>query len=370
MFYLFQQVSSGESLTISSGSMEFSWLEYFTVIGTFTVVFFGLFGNAMTAAVLTRKRFRSRNVSIYLLALAVVDSLFLVSNTMVSYSIKLLGGTDIQGLSDFGCRLAKYVLMSSRAMSAWFVVVLTVQRLLAMSIPHLAQVLSTRRRAYISTAVIIFIVLGLYSYLFFVLEVREGTRVCHWKGGFQRISTLLNIIDLLFYSLIPAVILATCNSILIYMLFYSEELRKEATKNSRCCGSGAESRSVTVVLVLMSVSFIILTLPMTFHQVIHTVGFRPPIPYALLYILNLINHAANFLLYCVSGPTFRSEIRDMFCSRRMRKNSSSRNTYKCRHRRSGDTQSTQETRVNGLNTPPVMPNKNFGYNAAPKLLKA
>ena len=326
------------------------------VIATPIVVIFGLIGNAMTAAVLTRKRFRSRNISVYLLALAVVDSIFLVSNTMVSLSIKYLGGPDIQALSNPGCKLAKYIVMSSRAISAWLVVVLTVQRLLAMSIPHLASVLSTRKQALISTAVIIVFVLALYSYLFYVIEL--GSVYCYWKNGLDRERTLLNITDLLFYSLIPSVILGTCNSILIYMLFYSEELRKEATKNACRATSGAESRSITVILVLMSVSFIILTLPMTLYQVVYTIGFNPRIPilYPALYTLNLINHAVNFLLYCVSGPSFRAEIKDMFtCERSGRKNRGSKNTYKRRHRPSGDTQSTQETRVNGLNSPPVSP---------------
>ena len=347
-------------------SEEYTPYMYTVVIATPIVVGFGLVGNAMTTAVLTRKRFRSRNISVYLLALAVVDSIFLLSNTMVALTIKFLIGPDVQSLSNVGCKLAKYALMTSRAMSAWLVVVLTAQRLLAMSIPHLASVLSTRRQAVTSTAVVVCFVLALYSYLFYVVELRvEYSSTCFWSASVvDRVRTLLNIADLLFYSLIPSVILGTCNSILIYMLFYSEELRREATKSVRGVRSGCEARSITVVLVLMSVSFILLTLPMTLYQVVYTVGFRPglPILYPALYTLDIVNHAVNFLLYCVSGPTFRAEIKAMMaCGATSRRRKSRAANAGCLsgaasrrcHRRSGDTQSTQDTRVTSAPTTPL-----------------
>ena len=326
--------------------MDLTARQYIMVVATPIIVVFGLVGNSLTMAVLSRKRFRSRSITIYLIALAVADSVFLLSNTMVSQSVKILTGVDIQALSNWGCKVSKYVLMTSRAISAWLIVILTVERLLAMSIPHIAHVLSTKKRAFTSTAGVVVMVCVVYSYIIYCLVLQEEWDICYWKTEImeQKLMAILNLGDLLFYCLVPSVILATCNSILIYMLFYSEELRKEATKTSSRDHATIESRSIAVVLALMSGTFVVLTMPLSIYQIIYTSGIQMKagrLFYPILYSLDILNHAVNFLLYCISGPSFRAEIRDMICGKCRRNTTAS--TEKRR-----DTPSTQETRVNGF----------------------
>ena len=280
------------------------------------IVLFGLIGNILAAVILLRKRFRSRSITIYLLTLAVTDSIFLLSNTMLAWAVEIMTKVKLQSFTDIGCKFNKYFLLVSRAISAWVIVVLTVERFLATSIPHISMALNTRRRSACSTAVVTGIVLAVYGYTFYVYDDAYG--VCYWTEEIILLNQhlLLNMFDFLFYSFTPATILATCNSMFIFMMFYSRILRKE-TANS----CGLDTRSVFIIVITTSVAFIVLTMPMTIFQIVYTAGMKPKNKdlYPVLYALDLLNHAINFLLYCFSGPAFRKECRLLFRCRPKRR---------------------------------------------------
>ena len=113
--------------------------EYVQVTLPIIIIILGLFGNIFSGAVLLRKNFRHRSISIYLLAISVLDSIFLVTSSPPDWAIRVLFGFDYQSLSGAGCGASLYIINASRAMSAWVLVVLTVERMLVMAIPHLAR---------------------------------------------------------------------------------------------------------------------------------------------------------------------------------------------------------------------------------------
>ena len=70
----------------------------------------------------------------------------------------------------------------------------------------------------------------------------------------------------------------------------------------------------TVMLVTVSMTFVILTGPLSVFYVI--TNDPPPLAYAITIILTYMNHSINAVLYCISGSRFRSELIDTICCRR------------------------------------------------------
>ena len=147
--------------------------EYLIVTLPWIIIILGLLGNAFCAIIVLRKQFRNKSIGVYLLALAILDTVFLLSNNLFHIGIKILFGVDIQALSNTGCAIVQYIFIASRAMSAWILVVLTVERMLALAIPHLAKSLNTRKRAVISTIVVVVIQGVIYTFTFNAFTVSE-----------------------------------------------------------------------------------------------------------------------------------------------------------------------------------------------------
>ena len=284
-----------------------STMDYVIVTLPIIIIILGLFGNAFSAAVLLRKRFRCRSITVYLLALSLLDSIFLVSSAPLAWAIDILFGVKYQSLSGMGCAVSMYILNASRAMSAWVLVVLTVERMLVMSIPHLAQQFTSRKRALISTLVVMLVVGAIYSYSFFVFDLYPYGKNCYWKIEMETEGThlIITVFDFLFYIIIPSSIMATCNSSLLFFLYYSREVRQRGE---------ADHKHIAVTIVLVTTAFIVLTTPMCVQNIIYLAGVKlvqPKYLFTVFYSLDLLNHAINCVLYSISGPSFREEIKSM-----------------------------------------------------------
>ena len=283
-----------------------STTEYIVVTLPWIIIISGVLGNVFGAIILLRKRFRKRSFGIYLLAIACLDTIFLLSNTLFAWGIQILFGIKIQTFSAFGCKLVKYVIVASRAMSAWILVILSLERMLALAIPHLSNTINTRKRAIIGTIIVIIIQGLIYLYNFFSIEIRSWGS-CYWSAHINknRYDIVLNIFDFLNYAVIPSIVMATCNVVLVCLLKHSQELRRSSNR---------DIKGNVIIIISMSVVFIVLTTPMTVYQILYVseVDTGPSYVYPILYSLDLLNHAINFVLYCLSGPGFRHEIKVLF----------------------------------------------------------
>ena len=273
-----------------------------------SIIIFGLLGNTFSVVILLRARFRRRSISLYLLALAILDSIFLLSCHPTAWTVDILFGVNYPALSDTACQVSQYITAWSRTSSAWVLVVLTVERMLAMSIPHLAQNFTSRRRAAISVFIVVLINGLVYIYSFFVFGKYPYGGKCYWRRSAEtsRIHVLLSVFDFLLYMVIPSTIMATCNSVLLFLLYYSREVKQRTQ---------TENKHIVITIVCVTMAFILLTSPMCLNNIIYLSGVKidPPIwLFTVLYSLDLLNHAVNFMLYSISGPAFRSEIKSMF----------------------------------------------------------
>ena len=282
--------------------------EYVQVTLPIIIIILGLFGNIFSGIVLLRKNFRHRSISIYLLAISVLDSIFLVSSSPLDWAIRVLFGFDYQSLSGAGCGASLYIINASRAMSAWVLVVLTVERMLVMAIPHLARQFISWKRALISISVVIIIVGAVYSYCLFVFDLYPYGKMCYWEIEVEtkKLNIVLSVFDFLFYVVIPSTIMATCNCSLVFFLYYSREVRERGE---------ADHRNIAVTVLSINTAFILLTAPLGIRNIVYISGVKmegPAFLYTVLYSLDLLNHSMNCILYSFTGPAFRNEVRSMF----------------------------------------------------------
>ena len=77
--------------------------------------------------------------------------------------------------------------------------------------------------------------------------------------------------------------------------------------------AGGSSNSMTMLLLTVSISYIILTLPGCLHIVIHPDDFNvdETLYYVGVFTQNL-NHYINFYLYLLNGSRFRKELKSLF----------------------------------------------------------
>ena len=266
---------------------------------------------------MTRGHFKTLSTGVYLFCLTIADTTFLSVNSMTKNFIVICGHLDLTKVSDWSCKVYVYLLMTSKCMSAWLIVAVTVERLIVVCIPLKAKVVATRRKAWMTLAVCSTVVGAIYALILVTFRLRprpwgwDCTMHEYYTGMGLRV--FLNTFDLVVYSLVPATILFLSNIVLIVKIVQSRNLRMH-TASQASANQNDDVAKVTLMLVLISVMFLLCTLPISLLFLIKSIDSAiTDIPnysvlYRGVYTLQLSNSAINFFLYCMSGPKFRQEL--------------------------------------------------------------
>ena len=296
--------------------------ENLTLVLAPVVLLVGLIGNSLSGAVMLRRQFRKTSLGIYLVMLAVADNLTLLSNRMTRDWIRIITGFNIRTYSDVSCRTLVYVMYSSCSISSWLIVAVSIERVLVVSLPFKAKELSTRRRAgFVATSIVV-IVLIIHTFIFKVVHLSyyEITKSmeCMFipkrdNNGIDP-AVLVELFHLFVYSVVPAIILLTSNIIIMIKLARSSQFQRKSQKGLKCPATNSSSvKRTTWMLIAVSSSFIILTLPLSLCLLQDNLReVRAPATVEMtLFWIKVANHAINFLMYSMSGPAFRRELRHM-----------------------------------------------------------
>ena len=291
------------------------WL---TVTVTPVLVLLGLLGNTLSILVMRRKKFKDNTTSTFIIVLAMADSTYLLTNYLTIRWISIMTGINIREISLFSCKFTMYLVYVSKALGAWIIVSVSLERLVLVSVPLRVKSMWGTKRTKIWILCLLLIISAIYIYIPILVDVQKehGVRGCDFSPTIARLNKKLNIFDCIFYSLLPSFILIVLNSILYYMLRVTKQNMSKIT-------NGIDTLRFNATLITLCISYMTLTLPISIYLVI-----EPPIRkqihntiYSTLYSINISNNAINFILYCLSGPIFRNEMKKMFpqrpCCRRM-----------------------------------------------------
>lgn len=279
------------------------------------IICLGLVGNTISFVVLTSSKFRSVPIYFFLSLLAVADSFVLILSAFKTL-LRLLTGFELLHWSEVCCKLLFYLTQHFQYLSSWFLVLVTFDRCVAVCASLKSNVLLTIRRARIAAVILNIIVFALNAHLFvnYELTQTDGRFSCRAKPNPFSIR-VFPLLKLWTYSLIPIILVLCMNAAIMLRLLRGtafDELRSNSSEQTR-----RRNIRVVVMLLLVTASWIIFTCPLSIWLL---VADRSPDSGLLIktwcFLLMYLNHATNFIFYCLNGNKFRHELKRKFTCRK------------------------------------------------------
>lgn len=342
------------------------------IICTVIVILIGLTGNFITMIVFSHAKFCKNSGHVYLLTMAIFDSLFLVvhffEDTIRTYKDAILKGEsnqliDFLNLTDhnnFTCRLINYFRNVLRFISAYIVICFTIQRLDITRRP-LATKFKSRRSACETVSVIVVTALVVNPWVLFMFCIQineEGDEYCDINKSLKYEYLYINIAYTFFIMFVPMVIISICNWLIIYKTSKDEKARKTTLHAMNKSNNGTNLRhhealsktkiktikphylteeqliekslkvktknslrKMTIQLMFISFSFVLFNLPylLTWFAYFFAVAFRSKSDkelqdflYEILQITEIfymMTYSIKFYIYCATSSKFKSQLR-------------------------------------------------------------
>lgn len=302
------------------------------------LIIFGTFGNTLTVVILIRQVGKLSSTAVFLLALAVSDTMFLFTGPLRRWIIAVWN-KDIRHISEIGCKFSVYFTYSSIQFSSWILVAVTVERLISVVWPHRVKLGCTPRLSVMTVFILFLIIFGLNTHILYGfgrsdLPMYRGFGYCEaLYPGYQLFwSKSYAWIDFCVVYALPFCILTASNMVIIYKLKKTRGIRRTMSVSER--SSTNDTKSITLTLTLLSLLFFICLTPVSVYFI-----YRPywaednekwicvdvyeyirleEISKFVFVVTNLfgyINASFNFVLYIISGSKYRSEIKALFLCR-------------------------------------------------------
>ena len=352
-------LSDVSDMNIIKGAMEETIYKigyYITLIWNPTLSFVGLVGNVLATLALFQKHNRKISSCIYMGILGLLDLLTNVIHLLWYFLGKgLLTFMYSESMHHILCRIVWYLGSGVVLASSFVVVAMTVDRFLAVRWPLKTLHFCTPRRAKLVCTFVICLAFSCkVPYIWLITAV--GKLNCVAFGQSDNVwITLYYWINTALSCYIPFVILLTLNILIIKAIrltqrnkYISEGSIHQFTSN----GTGSSTKystaseatngismtvkrnnkrsniktsqvgnSVTVMLLLVSFAFILLTAPIYIFYIVYMIKSKYSSSYAYAeYYFSAVftssiyqfNSAINFYLYCFSGTKFRSDLKLLF----------------------------------------------------------
>lgn len=270
-------------------------------------VIFGTIGNGLTIPVLNGGKFSDCSTAIYMMALAIFDIL-----TLMVTCLSIFLGSYFSDIVIMICPIRAWLLSALTQISSWLIVAICVERVIAVCQPHKAKCFCTKKRARITTCGISALFLILNVHKLFTIKGKTEPSVCLatplFAFQFDTISTGV------LYSLLPSLIIVICNILIVRKVMKRVKIFGEPQKKDARVIQG---QNITIMLVVNSSWFVILTLPyqiftflnvfiirfdMNIYRIVRFVGF----------LCLCLNHSINFIFYALCGSVFRKEFLNLY----------------------------------------------------------
>lgn len=346
------------------------------IYSTFVILVIGIFGHSTTLYVYSHKKFRNNSSNYYTIFLACIDSVYLFAHMFEDTfrTIKDAQLDDVHYLIDLFniidrnivvCRLVNYLRNVLRFMSAYVILVFTIQRALVVSKP-LYNRFKSRKSALIAIFLISYLSLFMNTWALFMFEIQknEFTQYCDVKKSWSFAYLIINVIYMILVMIIPILLILGFNFLIIFKISQNVSQRVElrplrsrrdktditrletlpsketSEKRSLACYFSINyiakrqnlldendkvysSKRVTKVLLFISFSYAFFNIPYAISWVIFFVNFKfyqvdPKITdfifsfVQLSETLSVLNYGINFYLLCLSGKLFRDQLKYSF----------------------------------------------------------
>ncbi len=260
---------------------------------------------------MTMKHNRKLSTCVYMSIIAVNDNFFLLLALHAWYKVQI----DPWHLTKWLCKIKSHLVHASGTFGAYQIVLMTLDKFIAIKFPHKAKSICTAKRAKIlSFCNFVFVIIYYLPNLSFTQIIGNTTQCSRYvtEGwyvtGYLYLSSIIN-------PLVPVISLFAMNIIIIRVVVKRTEIRTTKSKSN-------SERQITIMLILVSVMFVVLLLPFEIRDNYYLYAGKPTNPkdfatfvFLFLFTFELfnLNYGINFFLYLISGTKFRRDLMSLFC---------------------------------------------------------
>ncbi len=305
------------------------------------LLLFGTFGNTISFIILTRQPMRKYSTYIYLAVLSVADTCVLYIGLLRLWLGEIMG-SDLRDNQDWSCKVIHMLGYTASDYSVWLIIAVTVERYIVTCHPLKAPTLcKTRRAALVVTTILAVLLLVNLHFLWTVQVVYQKhgklyITQCAASDGFRvLVEDIWPWLDSFIYSFIPFIVIVILNSLIVSQVIRARRIRNELINLPECLptlpdqrrrsGNQNDSNRLTIMLLTISFTFLITTLPMNISLIVMSFTTSPndDLHYmgqlrlfqTITELLMYLNHSCNFYLYCATGRKFRHQLMMLLCRR-------------------------------------------------------
>ncbi|XP_041354154.1 growth hormone secretagogue receptor type 1-like [Gigantopelta aegis] len=267
-------VTSTPSSTAATSTTEgaigvFRKVEYVLIPVWFVV---GIVGNTLSVVIMLTKEFRVLTSSLIIICLSVSDSAVLIMQPFQSKLFSDLFGFDIRSLSNVICVVFSVLWRTAKSSSAWLVVLISVERLLAVCLPLHVKFICTRRNTKLVIGLIYVSVLAFSTAWSLSSRIsNDGFCVFNYVGQGVDIATVqaMLISGTIICGMLPTCILPLTTLVILCRL--QQIRRKRRTlMNDQIVGAREQTSKIAAMLMSVPIAFVILASP---TWIGHNAGF-------------------------------------------------------------------------------------------------
>ncbi len=341
------------------------------MLASIGIILTGLLGNGIIMFVFSQKRFRTNSSNVYLLSLAIVDSIYLIvhflEDTVRSYN-QIYGASD--NLSSFdkimkffnitnrfviACKLVNYFRYCFRFVSAYTVVLISFQRLFLIYMPFKKYSKKFALKCVLIVLAISLVINIRIGFLFNIQVNDMNIPYCDVPEENSHEYFIITSAYIFIIMLIPIVVLIISNSIIIYETskkvmsrsqiskkvktsasakyqrkryetvvdikikkYYSNVARETSSKPKN---SAYAAKKLKRVLILLSCSYVLFNLPYLIIWLIYFnhISFSGKLDaksgtyiFSALQIaelFNVLSYSLKFYIFCITGSKFRKQLK-------------------------------------------------------------
>lgn len=277
-------------------------------------------GNLATVATICRMSQLKVSFVLYVAVLAITDNLA-ISIKILYYQL-LLNKVDI---GSEGCRLLEFLGNFLVTFSPWILVMMAVERLVAVRFPfqvHFVSCLSNKK-AVLAITIVGAVIAALCTPVLWASNFHDGKCQKEDTKMFRALQWTIAS----FYAFLPFIILTVCNVVIAQEIRSSFRLRSSfriifnLALNRRFCDV---QRQIMLMLLTSTIMFCLLHFPICVflltspYWLVEVYSPRWSVKYLcyqVVYVLCDSNHAINFYLYFLSARKFRSQFMQMLTHR-------------------------------------------------------
>ncbi|XP_069138819.1 uncharacterized protein [Argopecten irradians] len=358
----------------------YMWSRYLGLYVYPIIIFLGTVGNVISFVVMIRKTMIHSSTCFYLAVIAVVDTLVLFFSGIRSW-FAVINGWDAIILSPTACKVFNFLTYFLFQYSAWLLVAMTIERFIAIHFPLKAVEYATVSRAK-KVSVALFVMFSLFNCHFFWTVTIEGQYCSPTKTYEDFHNDIFPLIDAVLYSFLPFLILLAINILIIRdnkrATRFRETLRRRShtAENEKNMENRHFHQKLTITLLSVTFTFLVTSAPRVvlfsirynyFDFSSAQIDFERLALYLLVSritsLFSYMNHAVNFLLYCITGQRFRRELRKLFvCMKQPSQSATLYSTSTDRYQRQSSATSISNLDMSENPSYPAHISHNLAYN--------